>query len=107
MLFMKNLQMKLKSGKIEYGQYGINLATSSGEPPIILKDLPFPFEFELGSIQAFQKSFDCNYSYTGMNLKITRESPGLLISGFYFPTGSFALLSLISFMINADAVSKR
>ena len=96
--------LKLKSAIIKYGMDQI---TKAGDPPILLKNLPFPFEFQLKSIPAFQKSFDCNYSYTGMNMEITRKSPGLLISGFYFPTGSFALLSLISFMINADVVSQQ
>ena len=96
--------LKLKSAIIKYG---MDQTTKAGDPPIVLKNLPFPFEFQLKSIPAFQKSFDCNYSYTGMNMEITRKSPGLLISGFYFPTGSFALLSLISFMINADVVSQQ
>ena len=93
--------LKLTTAKIQYDMIKITKDTDS---PIILKHLPSPFEFQIDSIPTFQKSFDCNYSYTGMSLKITRKSPGQLLSGFYFPTASFALLSLISFMINADVV---
>ena len=84
-----------------------NSVTSSGKDPIIISDSPFPYEFELKSIPSFEKSYDGhgNYSFTGMIFKMRRNSLGQLLSGYYYPTGSFAILSLISFLINSDQVS--
>lgn len=81
--------------------------TSVETPPIVIKDLPYPFEFTLESIPSFIKVYDTNYSYTGMTVKMKRSSFGLLLSGYYYPTGSFALLSQISFLIHVDMVPGR
>ena len=79
--------------------------TSVGDLPIILDHLPFPFEFQLESLPAFEKVYDDNYSYTGMLLKMRRKSLGQLLSGYYYPTASFAFLSMISYLIKPDVVS--
>merc|ERR1712008_263366 len=47
------------------------------------------------------------FSFTGMLLTIKRKSYGQLLSGYYYPTASFALLSMISFLINPDVVPGR
>ena len=93
--------------KISHPGPNSNSVTSSGKDPIIISDSPFPYEFELKSIQSFEKSYDGhgNYSYTGMIFKMRRNSLGQLLSGYYYPTGSFAILSLISFLINSDQVN--
>ena len=78
--------------------------TSVDTDPIVIKNLPYPFKFTLRSIPSFDKVYDTNYSYTGMTLTLERNSFGLLLSGYYYPTGSFALLSLISFVIHVDVV---
>ena len=93
-------KIKLLSASIWYG----DLHTSPGQDPIVINDLPLPFEFTLSSIPQFDRAFDKNYSYTGMTLTIRRHSLGLLLSSYFYPTGSFALLSLISFFIHADVV---
>ena len=95
--------MNFKSATILYQdkktRYGI-------DPPILIADLPYPFEFELQSIPTFNKTIEgYNHSYTGMLLKMKRKSFRKLISGFYYPTGSFAMLSMISFLIKPDVVS--
>lgn len=78
-----------------------------GDQPIILDNLALPYKFHLQSLPVIQKSnsHGNTYSYTGMLMKIQRKSVGQLLSGYYYPTASFALLSMISFLIKADKVS--
>ena len=107
-------ECQVEFGDDEYGTSGINFetaiiayrdsVTSIGDPPIILNHLPFPFEFQLAALPAFEKVYDDNYSYTGMLLKMKRKSLGQLLSGYYYPTTSFALLSMISYLIKPDQV---
>ena len=79
-----------------------NISTKTGGDPIILDNLPFPFKFEIRALPTFTMyNF---YSYTGIVLKMTRKSPGVL-SGYFYPTTAFALLSMISFLIKPDIVS--
>ena len=84
-----------------------NQSNQIGDLPIILDNLTFPYEFHLQSLPVFQKSnsYGYTYSYTGMLMKIKRKSLGQLLPGFYYPTASFALLSMISFLITPDKVS--
>ena len=86
--------------------YGI-VSHKTGEPPLILSNLTFPYEFHLQSLPVFQKSnsYGSTYSYTGMVMKIQRKSLGQLLSGYYYPTASFAVLSIISFLIKPEKVS--
>ena len=86
--------------------YG-NESQRIGEHPIIINNLAFPYEFHLQSLPVFQKSnsYDSTYSYTGMVMKVQRKSLGQLLSGYYYPTASFALLSMISFLIKPEKVS--
>ena len=86
--------------------YG-NESQRIGEHPIIINNLAFPYEFHLQSLPVFQKSnsYGSTYSYTGMVMKIQRKSLGQLLSGYYYPTASFALLSIISFLIKPEKVS--
>ena len=79
-----------------------NVSTKSGGDPIILDNLPFPFEFEITALPTFV--LHDFYSYTGIVLKLTRKSPGVL-TGYFYPTAAFALLSMISFLIKPDIVS--
>ena len=75
-------------------------------PLITIEDSPFPYEFQLKAIPSFEKVYNGYgaYSYTGMTFNLRRKSLGQLLSGYYYPTGSFAVLSLISFLINPDQV---
>ena len=86
--------------------YGI-VSHKTGEPPLILSNLTFTYEVHLQSLPAFQKSnsYGYTYSYTGILMKIERISFGQLMSGYYYPTASFALLSMVSFLIQPDKVS--
>ena len=75
---------------------------------ITIKNLPFPYEVKIESKPAFQKVGKLQgrgYSYTGMCLTMKRNSYGQLIGGFYYSTLSFAVLSLVSYLIKPDIVS--
>ena len=47
-----------------------------------------------------------SYSYSTIKFSLERNTLGLLIGGFYLPTGLFAFLSLGSYIINPDIVSE-
>ena len=75
--------------------------------PILINGLSLPFEFELEALPIKQKvSFDgsLNYSFPGILIKMKRNSYGQLLSGYFYPTASFALLSMLSFLIQPDVV---
>jgi hypothetical protein len=82
-------------------------STKSGGDPIILDNLSFPFEFQIMAQPSFKLANErmVSFSYTGIVLKMRRKSPGQLLIGYFYPTASFAFLSMISFMINPDMVS--
>ena len=62
------------------------------------------YEFHLESLPVFNNTYDEEYSYAGLLIKLKRKSFGQLLSGYYYPTASFAILSLISFLISPDQV---
>ena len=106
----------LEYGDLTYGQEQMrfnitqavfgNVSTKSGGDSIILDGLPFPFEFRLMILPAFElrNIYNVTYSYTGIVLKMRRKSPGQLLCGYFYPTAAFALLSMISFLIKPDVV---
>ena len=78
------------------------------DDPIILTSLPFPFEVQISYLPTFKEfnSFtEMEHSGTGMSLSLKRASMDHLSSGYYYPTTAFALLSMISYLINPDIVS--
>ena len=98
-----NPSLVLNSTSIIYG----NAITKPGDEPITLTDSPLPFEFQLKSLPTSQVSNygDGLYPRTGMIIKMKRKSLGRLYGGYYFPTTAFAIMSMISFVINPDVVS--
>ena len=62
------------------------------------------YEFHLESLPVINRTYDEEYSYAGLLIKLKRKSFGQLLSGYYYPTASFAILSLISFLISPDQV---
>ena len=83
-----------------------NMITEDG--PIILNSLPFPFMVKITEKPTFVKidRFDMKeYSRAGMCIALTRTNRGNLDSGYYYPSTAFALLSMISYLINPDIVS--
>ena len=87
--------------------------TSLGDLPIILDNkMPFPFEFILETLPPFATVYDLQeicrdeiYSFAGILIKMKRNSVGQLLCGYYYPTTSFALLSMISYLIKPEKVS--
>ena len=75
------------------------------DDPIILKDLPFPYEFQIQSLPSFELDFgQKKYSYAGVLMTLKRQTIGHLLIAYYYPTAAFALLSMISYLIDADIV---
>ena len=74
--------------------------------PAIINNLPYPYKFQIESLPAFEINFNGStvYSFTGALLTLERKSIGSLMSGYYYPTSAFALLSMISYLIDADIV---
>jgi hypothetical protein len=99
--------MTFNTTNASFGEFGTNLSTNSGGDPIILDNLPFQFEFQLVSLPNFELMHKQTwpFSYTGIVLKMKRKSLGQLLIGYFYPTASFALLSMISFLIKPDMVS--
>ena len=97
--------MVLRPPEIQYD----DLRTNIGGKPIIPDKLPHQsYQLQLESLPtSLQKSFDGNSlkSKTGVILKLRRKSLGHLESSFYYPTASFALLSMISYFIKPETVS--
>ena len=79
-------------------------STSVGSHPLILDDLALPFGFELEVLPNKEKDVNYNVSMAGILIRIERESFGMLLSGYCYPTISFALLSMVSFLIHPDMV---
>ena len=83
---------------------------STLDGPMMLNNLPLPYEIKIESQKASKKfarfmGVNFPYSQTGMCMTMTRASRGHLGSGYYYPTTAFALLSMISYLINPDIVS--
>ena len=81
---------------------------TTGDAPCELNDLLFPFHIKIESLptsRKFNPDRKKTYDYTGMYFKIDRMTRGQLLSGYYYPTASFAFLSTISYLINPDVVS--
>ena len=88
--------------------------TVRGQPSITPEDgpmilnvlMPYPYEFQLEALPAFEINVNGEiYSFTGALLTLKRKSLGHLMSGYYYPTTAFAILSMISYLIDADIVS--
>ena len=78
------------------------------EGPIILNSVPFPYQINITSKSSSDKVDKGNEmisSKTGMCLDLKRSRMGYLGVSYYYPTTAFALLSMISYLINPDIVS--
>ena len=81
--------------------------TNIGHDPLILDELALPFRIELEVLPIEEEDTGNDYSVFkgGILIRIKRDSLGQLISGYYYPTTSFALLSMVSFLIDPNVVS--
>ena len=93
--------LKLLPTKIKYsGQ-----ETKLGDELLNISSSRIPFKMKVEGTPPFtilDAGYD--YSHAGLRLYFDRDEIGGLISGFYGPTGLFALLSMISFAIRPEVV---
>lgn len=76
-----------------------------GDPPLLIHQSRQPFEIYVQVLETIDKPIvNYNYSFTGAKFTFERNNLGLLVIGFYVPTGIFAVLSLISFSIDNETV---
>ena len=100
-------KLNLKSLRIIYEDGSNHVIHNLEEDPLILNDLPHPYEFEFNLTPVFDKTSvnNISFSYAGMKIKMKRKTLGKLMSSYYYPMAAFAFLSTISFLIKADVVS--
>ena len=80
-----------------------------GQPRITIRRPRLPFVVEVEGKESFESvlsATDETYSYAGFKLILTRINLGQLMAGYYGPTGIFAALSSLSYMIPPEQVSK-
>ena len=73
-------------------------------------DLPsnrISFDAKVRSLSETGRKTSMSYEYAtgGIQFSLERSDIKLLMSGFFVPTGSFALFSLMSFLISIENVS--
>ena len=95
---MINVITLTEGNKVSDGSY------YEGSVPLILEDLALPYRLELEVLPIREKYIGYNVSQAGILIRMERKSLGQLFSGYYYPTASFALLSMVSFVINPDVV---
>ncbi len=85
-----------------------NESNIDGNIPMVVDRLRLPFEVTLTPRKSYRKflsSYQANFSYTGVELFLQRDRLGKLAAGYFLLTGTFAILSILSFFINPDVVS--
>ena len=94
--------VKMKTAEIYFANESTKFA------PIVVDNLHFPYEFHIISLPTFNYT-DASYgqvlSKTGICINMKRRTRGHLDSGYYYPTTAFAVLSMISYLINPDSVN--
>ena len=92
---------------ISYGDVSTSLGQNSIE--IVSTHFPQPFNINLSSSEPFE-ILDNGYhyhSFTGMHMEFYRNSIGSLMGGYYVPTATFSIFSLVSYSIDPDIVPGR
>ena len=88
----------------DWSNKSIGFSYYEGSFPLILEDLALPYGLKVKVLPIREIFVGYNVSQAGILITIKRNSLGLLLSGYYYPTASFALLSMVSFLINPDVV---
>ena len=78
--------------------------TSRNDEPLLLTKPRSDFRISV-DINPTTVIKDGKLSSAGIGIHLERGRLGLLLGSFYMPTGSFAILSMASYLINPDAVS--
>ena len=81
-------------------------STNVSQPSVSIDNSRLQYTITVDSIETTmtQSTVD-EYVNSGLKLKLQRRNIGQLLGGYFGPTAIFALLSLISFIINPDIVS--
>ena len=75
---------------------------------LIINDTTTQFDFEMSLLEPFASMCDdLAFSATGISMKLTRKRIGVPYSSFFIPTGTFTVVSMVSFLIQPDAVPGR
>ena len=81
-------------------------STNISQPALNIDNSRLPYVITVESIEpSMTQSTIYDYVNSGLKFKLQRRSIGQLLGGYFGPTAIFALLSLISFIINPDIVS--
>ena len=71
-------------------------------------DLRIPFQVNVEVIEDQNKTLKMmtyEYNTAGVRLSFQRNEHGILISGFFVPTGTFAIFSILSLLLGQDKVN--
>ena len=72
-----------------------------------VKKFPGPFGYQMIALDPYLHPYEnSSYSKTGFIIKMKRKPIKVLITGYFFPTGAYASISIISFLINPETVRK-
>ena len=75
---------------------------------LIINDTTTQFDFEMSLLEPFASMCDdLAFSAAGISMKLTRKRIGVPYSSFFIPTGTFTVVSMVSFLIQPDAVPGR
>ena len=75
---------------------------------LIINDTTTQFNFEISLLEPFASMCEnARFSATGISLKLSRKRSGVPYSSFFIPTGTFTVVSMVSFLIQPDAVPGR
>lgn len=81
-------------------------STNVSQPSVSIDNSRLQYTITVDSIETtMTQSTVYEYVNSGLKLKLQRRNIGQLLGGYFGPTAIFALLSLISFIINPDIVS--
>ena len=75
------------------------------DPPRRLFGDRLPFDIDIkvdNTLLIFEDGY--NFSYAGFEIDFKRNTVGVLVGGFYLPTGLFSVLSLVSYTIHFSKV---
>ena len=102
-------EIKFEKHELVFGPMEVYVdekSTTVDQAPILVGDTKLPFLIQITAMETrdWTTNFNETYSFSGIKIKFIRNSLGKLLSQFYFPTGMFACLSLISFLIDHKQV---
>ena len=95
--------------KLWYSNSHNNQSMIEGSQDIlVINDTTTQFSFEMRLLEPFTTMYeDIPFSVTGLSLSLSRKNIAVPYITFFIPTGTFAVVSMVSFLIDPDAVPGR